>query len=174
MKRMLNSKKLDTSPAFSVRSFTADTSRWLTRNEASSFLSCSLNTLSNYERRDMLHGQYVKRVNSRGTEQTVVVYSPEELTQLAKRMKRTVVREPGEVAARAFELFEEELSLKKIVVTLRTTPDTIEQLYEKWLDMGGSRIVISDIAKEALEALVGPFESIADLVECITKLKTAA
>jgi hypothetical protein len=173
MKHMLNSKKMDTNPAVSVRSSTVDTSRWLTRTEASDFVPCSSNTLQNYERRGSLHPQYAKRVDGRGVEQTVVVYNPEELTRLMKRMKRTAAKEPGEVAARAFESFEEEKSLRRIVVELRSTPEAIEQLYEKWLDMGGSRLVITPVAKDALAAIVGSFESVTDLIERIQALKPA-
>jgi hypothetical protein len=40
--------------------------------------------------------------------------------------------------------------------------------------MGEARFVISPIAREALEEIVGPFESVADLVERVAKLKSAA
>jgi DNA-binding transcriptional MerR regulator len=145
----------------------------MTRNEASDFLSCSSNTLQNYERRGVLHPQYAYRTDGRKAGQRLIVYSPEELTKLKIRMKRASVREPGEVAARAFELFSEEKKLTEIVIILRAPPETIQHLHEQWLDMDGARCVISPVAKEALQELVGPFESIADLVERVAKLKPA-
>ena len=172
-KRVLTNKKVDTSPSVSVSISVPDTSRWLTRNEAADLMSCSPNTLQNYETRGVLHPQQAYRKDRRGVEQRLTVYAPEELTALKVRLKRVSPREPSEIAARAFELFLDEKSLTEIVIELRALPETIEQLHEKWLDMKGARLVISPVVKEALEALVGPFESATDLVECVAKMKPA-
>ena len=82
------------------------------------------------------------------------------------------MREPKELSARAFDLFREGLKLEAIVSELRTTPEEVERLHEKWLDLGGARLVIAGPAKEALAKIVGPFDSVTELVELVTKLKS--
>jgi hypothetical protein len=145
----------------------------MTRNEASDMLTCSHQTLSNYERRGDLHPAFAYRKDGRGVEHRVIVYDPHELKRLALKLRRHVLqpRDPGEMAARAFELFREGKSMEDVVVELRMQPDQVEVLYTKRLDMGGADLVISPTAKEALEKAVGTFESIAELVERVMKLK---
>jgi hypothetical protein len=147
----------------------------MTRNEASDMLSCSQQTLANYERRGDLHPQAAYRPDGRGVEHRVIVYNPHELKKLAIKLRRHVLqpRDPGEMAARAFELFREGKSMEDVVVELRMQPDQVEALYAKRLDMGGANLVISPTAKEALEKVIGSFESVAELVERVTKLKAA-
>lgn len=147
---------------------------WLTRNEASDMLSCSSQTLANYERKGLLHPQYTYRPDGRGVEHRVIVYDPKELAKLANRMNRAVSpRDPGELAGRAFDLFDEGTETKDVVRELRLTPDAVETLREKWENMGGANIVISPMAKEALEKLLGPFKTVTDLVELVTQLKAS-
>ena len=98
---------------------------------------------------------------------------PDELKKIRTRLKRAV-REPNEFSARAFDLFRAGRKLEEIVSELRTTPEEIERLYEKWLDLGGARLVITAPAKEALAKIVGPFDSVTDLVELVQKLKPPA
>ena len=146
---------------------------WLTRNEASDMLSCSTQTLVNYERKGALHPQHAYRPDGRGVEHRVIVYDPKELAKLATRMNRhnLLPRDPGELAGRAFDLFDENKLDKDVVKELRLTPDAVQVLREKWENMGGSKLVISPVAKEALERMVGPFETVTDLVELVTQLK---
>lgn len=152
-----------------------DTSHWLTRNEASDMLTVSQQTLANYERRGDLHPRQAYRRDGRGVEHLVIVYDPRELTKLASKLRRHLVlpRDPGEMAARAFELFREGRSMEEVVVELRLQPDQVRELNDKWLDMGGAHLVITPLAKEALEKIVGPFSSVTELVERVEKLKAA-
>jgi hypothetical protein len=145
----------------------------MTRNEASDMLSCSQQTLANYERRGDLHPQSAYRSDGRGVEHRVIVYNPHELKKLAIKLRRHVLqpRDPGEMAARAFELFREGKTLEEAVVSLRMQPDEVTVLHEKWMDMGGANLVISPTAKETLEKAIGPFESVTELVERVAKLK---
>lgn len=138
-------------------------------------LSCSQQTLANYERRGDLHPQVAYRPDGRGVEHRVIVYNPHELKKLAIKLRRHVLqpRDPGEMAARAFELFREGKSMEDVVVELRMRPDEVEVLHAKWMDMGGADLVISPTAKETLEKLVGPFANIAELVDRVTNLKAA-
>ena len=150
-----------------------DTDHWLTRNEAADLLMVSSQTLANYERKGILHPQYAYRRDACGIDRRVVLYDPQELTK-CPRYNRTSLsprsKEPGEIAARAFELFREGRTSEDVVVELRVQPDVARDLRDKWLDMGGADLVISPGAKEALEKIVGSFKSVADLVECVQKL----
>lgn len=142
---------------------------WLTRYEASDRLSCSLQTLANYERKGVLHPQRTYRVDGRGHERLVIVYSPDEVSKLAIRMNRGAIlpRDAGEVTARAFDLFEEGKSAREIIRELRLTVEAVQELHEKWRDSGGTEIVISPKAKDALEKILGPFKTVTDLVDRI-------
>lgn len=148
-----------------------DTSTWLTRYEASDMLRVSGQTLANYERRGLLHPQRAYRADYRGAEHLVVVYDPHELKKLPRYGSSASPRDPGEIAARAFELFREGKSEEEVVVELRSSPEMIEQLHEKWKDMGGAELVISPGAKETLEKIVGSFKSVADLIERMKSFK---
>lgn len=102
----------------------------------------------------------------------MIVYDPKELSSLAVRMNRAsvVARDNGEVAAKAYEMFDEGRKEREIVRTLRVTPDAVRELHEKWLDGGGADIVISPTSQEALAKLIGPFDSVAVLVDRLQKM----
>ncbi len=150
-----------------------ETRDWMTRNEASDMLTCSHQTLANYERRGDLHPQFAYRPDGRGAEHRVIVYDPHELKKLALKLRRHVVqaRDPGEMAARAFELFREGKSMEDVVVELRLLPDQVRELHDKRLELGGSDLVIYPLAKEALEKVLGPFKDVTELVERVGRLK---
>jgi hypothetical protein len=146
------------------------TSTWLTRNEASDMLMISTQTLANYERRGLLHPQHAYRPDHRGVEHRVVVYDPNELKKVPRYNRGGISpREPGEVAARAFELFREGKTVEVAVIELRETPDKIHELRDKWLDAGGADFVITPEAKAAFEKIVGPFTSVVELLEIVSK-----
>ena len=155
------------------RQVTTDTSTWLTRNQAVDSLSISIQTLKNYEKRGFLHPLNVSRRDTRGHEHVLVVYDPQELIKLPRGNGRPFsFRAPGEQNARANELFEQGKSIREVVVELRETSDKIREWYDKWLDDGGSEIVVSPESKKALEDLLGPFKDVTDLVDLVTeKLK---
>jgi len=98
------------------------------------------------------------------------VYHPDELTKIRKRVPRAI-REPNALSAQAFDLFFAGDTLEAVVRTMRTTPEEVERLHEKWLDLGGARLVIAGAAKEELAKIVGPFDSVTELVELVAKLK---
>lgn len=149
-----------------------DTSTWLTRVEAADMLSLSIQTLANYEEKGKLHPQYVYRNNRRGQARLVRVYDPHELKDLP-RVKRFAIapREPGAIAAHAYDLFCEGKSENEVVQEMFVTPDVARELHERWKDGGGADLVITTAAKEVLEKIVGPFKSVADLVGLVTRLK---
>jgi hypothetical protein len=150
------------------------TDGWLTRNEASDVLRCSPQTLKNYESRNLLHPAHAVRRDSRGSERVMLVFNPKELTALPYRnsggQPKIEMREPGEQAARAFELFRQGCALDEIVIELRETPDRIDHLYEHWLDQTKARLMITPEAKKAFEQIVGAFTDVAGLIELTKKL----
>jgi hypothetical protein len=153
------------------------TDSWLTRNEASDVLRCSPQTLKNYEDRKFLHPQQAVRRDRSGIERMMLVYNPKELAELPSRnpggQPRIAVREPGEQAARAFEMFKQGRELDEIVIELRETPDRIDQLHERWLDHTRARFVITPEAKKAFEEIVGAFNDVPTLIDLVRKLSTA-
>jgi hypothetical protein len=149
-----------------------DTATWLTRVEAADMLALSLQTVANQETRGKLHPQLAYRKNSRGQERLVRVYDPNELEKL-RRVNRDVIstRDPGALSSRAYEMFDEGRPEREIVRKLQLTPDAVSALYERWKDGGGADLVLNDTAKETLAKILGPFDSIAELVERVTQLK---
>lgn len=149
-----------------------DTSGWITRNKAADLMRVSVTTIANYERRGKLHPRYAYRADSRGVEHYVAVYNPEELfKEIPRGHERPATnRDPGETAARAFEHFDQGLTVRQIVIELRETPDRVHELRESWLNAGGAALTITDIAKQKFEQLVGPFTGVTELLELIEKL----
>ena len=151
-----------------------DTSTWLTRNESTDALSISIQTLKNYEERGLLHPAHVPRRDTRGHEQVVVVYDPKELAKLPRGVGRPFSpREPGEINARCFELFEQNKAFSEIVIELRQTSDKIHELHERWLDDSRARWVLNDEAKKALAEVLGPFASVTEIVTLVQQRKLA-
>lgn len=146
-----------------------DTSTWLTRNECIDVMNIARQTLKNYERQGLLHPKHVPRRDARGHEQYAAVYNPKELSKLPRGVGRAFApREIGEMTARCFELFDQGKTFREIVIQLRQTSDKIHELHEKWLDDGGADFVITPQAREALEAVLGPFADVAELVSLVT------
>lgn len=147
-----------------------DTSTWLTCAEASDLLHCSENTLRARVRSNMLHPRKGRRVLPGAGTREVDLFDPRELGPLSRRWKTPAPNDPGELAAQAFELFEEGISQREIVIRLREAPDKVTQLHDLWLDMGGSDLVIGAQARVELERLVGPFVDMAELVTRVSSL----
>lgn len=151
-----------------------DTSSWLTRNEAADALRRSVTTIATYERQGKLHPRHVYRTDSRGIEHRVTVYDPKELIKLRRdEVRPPAAREPGEIAAQSFELFNRGMTIREVVIELRETPERVELLHESWLTTGGgsegSELTITPSVKEDLEEILGPFTTITELLRQIQK-----
>lgn len=105
-----------------------------------------------------------------GAHREVLVFDPRELAKMARRKGDANPNDAGEIAARAFELFETGKSLREAVIALRETLPKVEELHEQWMRSGGSEIVITPVAHRELERLVGPFEGVAGLVQRLGEL----
>jgi len=155
-----------------------ETDGWLTRNETSDLLRCSLQTLKNYQAQGKLNPRWALRSDSSDRERMMLVYDPKELAALPGKKPggpREALREPGEQAARIFEMLREGRSLDEIVIEMRETPERIDYLYERWLEQTKTRYVITPEAKKAFEQMIGtPFRDVTELVELLTKKLAAA
>jgi transcriptional regulator with XRE-family HTH domain len=145
-----------------------DTRTWLTRDQAVNGLSVSAQTLKNYEKRGVLHPLTVRRDDKRGHAQSMVVYDPKELAKIPRAGHQLYSRDAGDIASKAFQMFEDGEKHSAIVIKLRVTPAEVRELHEEWLDAGGSCLVINSAAKEVLEKKLGIFSDIVGLVRLVT------
>lgn len=154
-----------------------DTSHWCTRYQAADHLRMSVTTIANYERRGKLHPQYAMRPDGRDIERRVAVYDPEELSKLpgAQARHRAAAREPGEVAALCFELFEQNKSVREVVIELRETPDRVRELHNVWQNCGDRDVLITSNEIAVIEKILGAsFTSVSELIKLIGKLAKAS
>lgn len=145
-----------------------NTDSWLTAVEVVDLCGISLQTVSNYKRAEKLKPLMAMRTLRNGTRREVEVFDPHEVARLPNNRRQSIVT-PGEQAARAFEMFDEGLALRDVVVSLRMEPGRVTELYDEWADLGGSEFVIGKAAREELGRLLGPFEGVADLVRRISE-----
>ena len=159
-----------TMPPTSRRRTPADTEGWPTRAQASSMLGVSVPTLLNWEKRGFLRRhQAPRRELGRGL-RLICVYDPREIERLPRRTPKTVVLDPGEITARAFEMFRDGKTVPQVVVSLRKTANEIVALYEHWRDLGGPDLMITPSVKAELEIYVGRFVNVNDLVVRVRQL----
>ncbi len=146
----------------------ADTSTWLRRTEAADLLGVGENTILNWQKNGLLHPVKAMRKCMDGRLTDVWLYDPRELARAP--VKRINGRAPGDIAARAFEMFDNGDSQRAVVIATRELPEKIEELHDKWLDMGGADFVITPDAKRELERMFGRFESVAALISAARRL----
>ncbi len=149
------------------RMVTEDESRWLTRNEASDLLGVSVQTIMKHERADRLHPRIVRRTMGNNAQRDVYVLDPFELLALPRRGRIMITDDPDELCARAFELMDRGMNKREIVIELRVSITRVVDLYEQWLDAGGSEMVVGKEARKAIEAAIGPFQTVTELAERI-------
>jgi len=143
---------------------------WLTMEEAASLLAVDRTFFTHAERRGHVHPRYDTRSDTRGHMRAFKVYDPRELANTPVKHRhrhRAFANAPGELAAAAFEMFDEGRSLRSAVIELRQTPATVEQLYQQWCELeriAGNEWTISKGARAELERFVGTFENVAELV----------
>jgi hypothetical protein len=142
-----------------------DTSTWLTVAAASDFMGCSENTVRGWIRQERLVPAKVSRPHPSGGTREIQVINPSDLARMPRRRAGPIAGDMGEISARAFELYDEGDSVRRVVVALRIEPDLAAALREQWLECGGADLVVSPRARTELEALVGAFDGIAELVE---------
>ena len=123
------------SPSATTPSASGAIPRRLTRSEVADMLGVSISSVRRLER-DRLHPE-------RGPDGTHY-FAPTEVTALAtalaaERRTKPSVAPPtpklsaGEIAARAFECFEQRYSLAEVVISLRIEPQVVRELFHEWL-----------------------------------------
>ena len=147
-----------------------DLGTWISRVDAARLAGVTVNTIINWQADDKVHAMVDYRPDRGGSERRQWVYDPKEIVKLRRPEVSMRSREPGETAARAFELFQDGRSDAEVVIALRESPDTVRTLRDQWLDMGGAALVINPAGHRALEELVGPFKDVAELVERVIAL----
>lgn len=146
-----------------------DYTRWLTRTDISDLFGVAYNTVMLWERKGYLHPRKMAREVPGEPNRVVVIYDPTELKNIPRR-DRTRAPDPGEVEARCVELFRAGKNIADVVETVRETFERVEAVYQKWLDHGGSHVVITEAAREELEQHIGAFSSVAELVARVAQL----
>ncbi len=152
-----------------------DTSGWLTRQQAADLLNVSHSTIKNWDGR-LLHPQKETRPLPNGGSREIWVYDPHELAKVppAKRQRALMIPgDKGEIAGRAFELFDDGTPLRQVVTQLRETPEAVDVLHDQWTRMGGAEWVLSEAARAELGRLVGPFDGVAGLIDRLRELLSA-
>ena len=148
-----------------------DTSTWLTCAESADLIHVSQVTIRSWVRRNLLHPRSGQRVHSNGGTYDVKLFDPSEIALRGKRRRlSSVPNDQGELAARAFEMFDQGCPLRGVVIELRETPTKVAELHDQWIDLGGSELVLGGAARSELERFVGPFSDVAGLVEIVKGL----
>lgn len=148
-----------------------DLSQWLDRNAACDLIGCSLTSLLHNERQGRLHPLKHERMVQGGQIRHVIVYDPKELAEVALKYHQGRGNRPaGELAARAYEMFDEGKTMREVVIALREAPPVLEELKQRWTDDGGAERIITPEAWDQLTKIVGPFRSVTDLVEKLEAL----
>jgi hypothetical protein len=155
-----------------VVSKAVDTTSWPTHTEAADTCRVSYNTIKNWVKQGWLHPQRALRKQANGAYREMTVFDPVELAKMARRKGTAFPNDPGELTARAFELFDEGKTLREVVIIVRAELQRIEELHDQWSRCGGSELVITPFARQELERLIGGFEGVADLVQRVSALAT--
>jgi transcriptional regulator with XRE-family HTH domain len=112
-----------------------NTTGWLTREQVVDLLGVSYTTISNWERKGILHPG---RARSAKYQRDVIVYDPAELAATPRaRAARALRADPGEIEARVFALLEAGKNLREIVIECRIPTTEALAIRETWLDLGG-------------------------------------
>jgi hypothetical protein len=136
---------------------------WLTRSDAVNLMGCAYWTILTWQKRGMLHP---KRRPSGSNGRMVWVYDPAELARMPRR-QQPGPEDPGELCARVYEMLDAGAELREIVILTRKPAYEIDRIFEAWRDHGGGSVVIGRAAKAELEALVGPFANVAELISVL-------
>ena len=127
---------------------------FLSRIQAMDLLCVSHATLMDWERRDLLHPV---RALSRTSNHKCFYYDATELAALPMLSKRDRYKpDPGEIAARIFELIREGMTNADIVIELRVEPAMVEDLRQQWFESVSTKmLVIQERDRLELERLLG-------------------
>ena len=141
------------------------TNGWITRNQAAELMGVSPQILIVWERKGRIEGKLAFRQDRAGRFMEQVCYDPTKICMLPRRSLRSVAKDPDELAARVTECLELGWSDRDIVLELRVGYEKISRLRDLWMDGGGATRVITRELADGLAEIVGPFETVAELLE---------
>jgi len=125
------------------------------------------NTLRKWVKAGRLHPQKEMRLLANGQRREIMVFDSAELRKI---LRRRDLNAPGELAARAFEMFAEGRRMNEVVIALRQLPEYVEELHDRWAWGDGRGLVITPVARRELERVLGPFVGVDDIVERVAEL----
>ncbi len=116
--------------------------RFLTRSQVASRLGVAITTVRRLENKGRLHPRRTKRG---------FLFRIEEINRIepgyASRARSPRPLQTGEIAARAFELFEHGKGLRDVVIILRQPPEAVRELYRQYA-LSGDLIVPAEIRQQ--------------------------
>ena len=141
---------------------------WLTREQASDLLGVSQTTIKKWQEEGLLSPVLGQRKGHMG-QRELWLYDPRELAGIPRRKITAsgTSDDPGEIAARAFERFDDGVALRGVVVALRIPPERAADLHDQWSRMGGADLVVTPAARRELVQLVGEFQDVAGLIAAV-------
>jgi predicted RNA-binding Zn-ribbon protein involved in translation (DUF1610 family) len=80
-------------------------------------------------------------------------FRADEVERLALERTRRACPDPGELAARAFALFDSGAGPRDLVVKERLAPDDARELHGRWVELGGGVVIDSAQARRLADAL---------------------
>ncbi len=114
----------------------------LTRSQVAARLGVGLTTVRRLEKTRRLHPKRGKRG---------FLFRVEDVDRLRatypRHMRPIQEATPGEIAARAFELFEQGKGLRDVVISLRQSPEAVRELYRQYA-LSGDLIVPAEIRQQ--------------------------
>jgi hypothetical protein len=142
---------------------------WLTRLQIADLCRVSPQTIDYWQRQGHIHPVLARAPRS---PRPAWYFDPDEV---AKRSRHRDVEAKttellSDLAARAFELFDQSMKLRDVVCELRCDPRMVEDLYQQWLDLDGATLAIGTNDRKQLEAIVGSVGSGGELVARVREL----
>lgn len=138
---------------------------WITRNQAADLMGVSPQLLLIWERKGKIIAKAAYRHNVSGSFVEQVVYDPVAVMRLPRRSLRPISKDPDELAARVTECLELGWSDRDIVLELRVGYEKVARLRDLWMDGGGATRVLTRELADRLAEIVGPFETLAEVVD---------
>lgn len=130
--------------------------------------------LLTHEHRGRVIAHWAVVPDTSGRLRNTPLYKIEDVLKLPRKAPNPTPENPDELTARAFELFEQGKSIREVIILLRATKEKIDRIHEDWLDVGGAVLTISDPARKALEAELGAFASVEEMIDLVRARRTAA
>lgn len=152
----------------------AELEGWITRTQAADLMGISTVSLMNWERIGRITARTAWRHDSQGKLRKQIVYDPKQIICMPRRSLRPVSKDPDELAARVTEHIEQGWTDREIVLELRVDYIKVDRLRKLWEEAGGRERMLTRDHADAFVELVGPFDTMDDLLARVRELVLAA